>query len=155
MAPHRKGSQPVMSAPMPDTQPKPRVAHERVGDFLLMTHPHGDPTEAEWDEAVAAIRKAADSGARGLLVHTIGGGPNAAQRKQVAEMWEARGSMITIAVTTPSSMVRGVITALNWFLSRPIRAFATLEESMDYLDVPRVDRAEVVDVMQRLMRVVD
>lgn len=144
-----------MSVPMPNTGPKPRVAYERVGDYLLMAHPHGDPTEDEWDDAVAAIREAADRGARGLLVHTIGGGPNAAQRKQIAEMWEARGSMLSIAVTTPSSVVRGVITALNWFLSRPIRAYATLDESMDYLDVPRVDRAEVWDVMSRLMRVVD
>ena len=74
----------------------------------------------------------------------------AAQRKKVAAMWEARGAMIDIAVTTPSAMVRGVITALNWFLSRPARAFATLREAMEEVGASPSQQPELIVAMEQL-----
>lgn len=139
-----------MANASPRLKMKPNVAYTRVGDFLLMAHPETAPTDEEWDRAVEAIREAADSGARALIVHTLGGGPNAAQRKKVAAMWEARGAMIDIAVTTPSAMVRGVITALNWFLSRPARAFATLREAMEEVGASPSQQPELIVAMEQL-----
>lgn len=129
---------------------RPNVTYARAGHYLLMAHPETPTTDEEWDRAVAAIREAADTGAKALIVYTTGGGPNAAQRKKVAAMWEARGAMIDIVVTTPSAMVRGVITALNWFLSRPAVAFGTLRESMDHLGVPPTEQPNLIVTMDQL-----
>jgi hypothetical protein len=115
----------------------PTMAHgmTEIGVYVVV-HGKDSPRAEEWTEYVGAMHKVA-SRIRGVLVFTLGEGPNAAQRQEVARMWASHGSNPSIAVLTPNAMARTLIMALNWFLSRPIHAFAPTElpKALDHLGV--------------------
>lgn len=71
----------------------------------------------------------------GILVVTLGGGPNSAQREEGRHVWERAGRVPPMAVVTPSNVVRGIITVLNWFYDRKVVAFDPREydEAFAYL----------------------
>ena len=71
-----------------------------------------------------------------ILVVTEGGSPSAAQRARLTEIFGKKG--VPTAVLTDSSIVRGVVQALNWFVQGALRAFAPerLEDALVYLGAP-------------------
>lgn len=104
----------------------------RKGRVLLGVHHQTTPTDEEWARWIAL---AVDSGAGGVrtIVESGGsGGPNAKQRRALAEA--LRGMDIRSAVLTDSMVVRGIATAIAW-LNVPLRAFAPgqHQEAADYL----------------------
>jgi hypothetical protein len=93
-----------------------------AGNVRVCVHGLKHPLDKEWHAYVDDL--AVNGGAlKGILVYTAGAGPNAAQRKYLAELWTRRGSMLPVALMSPSTVVRGMVTALNWVLPKPIRTF--------------------------------
>ncbi|MEL6339125.1 MAG: hypothetical protein AAFP04_03035 [Myxococcota bacterium] len=103
--------------------------YEYAGDIMIVVHRDEAPGDDEWAAYVAEMERATRAGEmRALLILTPGVGPNAKQRNVVTSMWKRVGENPPTAVITPSRFVRGVITALNYFLPRQITAFSPGEE---------------------------
>jgi hypothetical protein len=122
-----------------------RMVQEHVASTMVVVHEREDPTSEEWDAYIAACRQLGRRIKR-VLVLTAGGSLNARQRKEV----EALFGKVPIAVLTDSIVARGAVTALSWF-NVPIAAFppSQVERALDHLQVPAVERAEVVAVLNR------
>lgn len=126
-----------------------------VGVYVVV-HAAESPSNEAWSEYVADMERNARA-IRGLAVYTTGGGPNAGQRKQVADMWARVGVNPQIVVITPHAVVRTIVTALNWFLSRKIQAFQPdeLDPALRHLGVGRGEQQVVRKTIERLGRALD
>lgn len=88
------------------------------GHVVIAVHTMKGPSDAEWQEYLACSREMLNHlGARftqvaGIAV-TDGGAPSAAQRHQLIAALGGRHPVA--AVVTNSTLIRGVVTALNWF----------------------------------------
>lgn len=91
--------------------------------FLVIAHSRGAPCKEDWEHICRAIREY-HATARGQLVLTLGGVPDAAQRKRALQELPDGFVPKPVAVLTDSVAVRGVMTALNWLLNDNHRAFA-------------------------------
>lgn len=89
---------------------------------LLVAHGRRPPIAEDWTEVCAHIQNHLHT-ARGLMVTTLGAAPNAAQRKAGLDLLPKNYNPPPGAVMTNSLLVRGTITALNWFLNDTHRAF--------------------------------
>ena len=89
---------------------------------LLIVHGRVSPSSEDWAHVCAHIQNNLQT-ARGLMVTTTGAAPNAAQRKQGLDLLPKGYDPPPAAVMTSAFMVRGAITALNWFLNDTHRAF--------------------------------
>ena len=117
----------------------------RVGRTYVCVHWTLAPSDADWKAFIADIESQAALIA-GLFVYSLdGAGPNAMQRKQVAEMWARVGRPPAIAVVTKSPAVQAMITALNYFLARPIQRFSpeAVDTALDFVRVPDPERAVI------------
>jgi hypothetical protein len=93
-----------------------------VGRILVVVHDATHPSDSDWQIYLDALRAYQDVIAAQLIV-TDGGSPNAAQRR--ASLEYARGRPVpATAVISGSVLVRGVVSALSWFMKDRIRAFA-------------------------------
>ena len=119
-----------------------------AGNVRVCVHGSKDPFDDEWHAYVDDFAVSGDR-LKGILIYTAGGGPNAAQRKYLTAMWTRRGSMLPIALMSPSTIVRGIVTALNWVLPKPIRTFPPEqpEEAFRFL---QLDAAESRIVLAKL-----
>jgi regulator of extracellular matrix RemA (YlzA/DUF370 family) len=96
------------------------MAISRQGRMMVAVHDAAPPTDDEWARWVALVGQPA-AGELRLLVETTGqGGPNAKQRKSLADA--THGLDVRCAILSDSMAVRGVITALAW-LGLAQRAF--------------------------------
>src|SRR5262245_165121 len=75
---------------------------------------------------------------KGTLVYTLGGAPNATQRKQLREIIWRGGEPFPTAIMMGSAMIRTVITAINLFLNNQLRTFTLeeLEAALQYIRAP-------------------
>lgn len=125
---------------------------ERVGDVLVLVHGAADPRETEWNAYVEYARAAVHGGQplTGLLVTTLGGSPNASQRKAILTAGGDR--LVPTCVCTDSKVARGVITAIRWLASVPMHALPLndIETALQLLSVPAEQHAAVRSVLQRL-----
>ena len=93
-----------------------------VGRTLVVVHDKTHPSDDDWQIYLDALRANQDAIEAQLIV-TDGGSPTAAQRR--ASLEYARGfALPASAVLTSSVLVRGVVSALSWFMKDRIRAFA-------------------------------
>jgi hypothetical protein len=86
----------------------------------------------------------------GILVFTDGGAPNATQRSEIND-W-LRGRSIRTAVILSSPLVRGIVTALNWF-NRDIKPFAPKDwrGAMSFVGIQASDHTHIKDQVLQLM----
>jgi len=88
-----------------------------VGNVHIVIHGTTDPIEEDWRLYMNAVRseerKMADFGKMRTLVFSAGGGPNAKHRKEINEFLGGRAT--PVAIVTSSTVMRGVVTALQWF----------------------------------------
>jgi hypothetical protein len=89
---------------------------------LLIVHGRVAPSSEDWVHVCAHIQNNLHT-ARGLMVTTKGAAPNAAQRKAGLDLLPKNYSPPPAAIMTDALLVRGAITALNWFLNDTHRAF--------------------------------
>jgi hypothetical protein len=108
----------------------------QAGNVCVVVHGLRDPATQEWREYVddmAAHVKVL----KGVLVYTAGAGPNSTQRKYLSDMWNRSAITLPVALMTPSTVVRGMVTALNWVMPKPIRTFTPdqVEDALRYLQL--------------------
>jgi hypothetical protein len=84
------------------------------------------------------------AGLKALLVYSLGGSPSATQRTEMTRSLRSRLNVHRTAVVTSSPLVRGVVTAINWFVRPELRspAFAPneLDAAFDYLHLDMATR---------------
>lgn len=115
------------------------VAYKLLGEIHVVLLGESTPTDADWNAYMAAVQEAR---AKGLepermrtLVITDGGGPSAAQRKRVND--DLQGKPTPVAMVSSSLMVRGVVTALQWF-NPLVKTFPPEQvgEALKFLKIP-------------------
>ncbi len=126
------------------------MADELVEQILVVVHTRQPPASEEWIEHCAGIAAQRKSIA-GVVVIANGSGPSALQRQKLQEAWGA-GPPPPIAILTRSTVVRGVLTALNWFMANKLKPFSANDftGAFDYVRVPEAARPEVLRVIRRL-----
>ena len=120
-----------------------------AGTTLVVVHNPDPPAPTEWTlhcEGIAERR----AEIRGVVVLAHGPGPNARQRHELAEAWA--GTPPPVAVMTRSTIVRGVLTALNWFMANRLEPFSEYDfaGAFAYVRVPEGQRAHVLASMRKL-----
>lgn len=94
-----------------------------VQGIFVGVHGTAAPDAAGW-KAHCERLGAAKFETRGVIVFTLGGGPDSKQREQLRLATEG-APVPPVAILTPSALVRGIITSLNWFMGgQAIAAFA-------------------------------
>lgn len=93
-----------------------RAFESRGQPFLVLVHTAAPPDLHEWRaylQEVARLLATTDRQVHSFVV-TDGGGPGAAQRKELADVIEGgRGDLLTHVFTT-DQFVRGIVTAFRW-----------------------------------------
>jgi hypothetical protein len=115
------------------------MAMRRDGRLMVAVHSSVPPTDAEWTRWVS-FGLEAHSDALRLFVETKGrGGPNAKQRRLLADNLQPLG--MRCAILTGSPIVRGIVTAVAW-LNVDLRAFAVddHEAAMSFLQLSAAER---------------
>src|SRR5690349_7764752 len=105
------------------------MVSERAGSLWLAGAGGRPITDATWREYLdhAARSVARDGPFHGILLWTPTRGPSASQRRMLTEEYaqavrlDAQGR---VALVSSSSLVRGTITAINWFTRKSLVAFA-------------------------------
>jgi hypothetical protein len=119
--------------------PKPETMTHKVVENRLMICVHNAkaPKQSEWAAYVEDLRRLPLEQACQIVL-TTGGAPSASQRKDITDL--TTGRQHRVAVVTPSAMVRGVVTALNWFNPK-VQAFPPerARAAFDYLAVNEMD----------------
>jgi len=123
------------------------------GRFTVVAHTKKPPSEEEWHDYIMTHKAYFERGmSMRFVIFTEGGAPTATQRQKmtdiVAEWARSNPDCIRSAIVTRSSLVRGVVTAISWFL--PIaRAFSpeNVEQAFAYLEIP----PEIIPEIQRVI----
>lgn len=119
------------------------------GTAIVVVGP-STPDDADWDLLVAAMRRERH---QRTLVVSAGGGPSAAQRKAILDASGGKG--LPAAIITDSVVVRGIATAIAWFVPN-VRAYAPgeLQAALDHLQIttPADAVQRIIDELKREMR---
>lgn len=99
----------------------PNMVHLAVGDLLIAVHRAEPPTDDEWAAYTQSVRQI-DKDRLRTLIFTDGGAPTGAQRERLNEALEGKPALT--AVISSSSMVRGVVNAINGSINSKIKAFS-------------------------------
>lgn len=93
------------------------LAYKIVGNIHLVLHGASTPTDAEWNDYTDAVSGELQRGLKPAEMRTLvfseGEGPSAAQRKRVNDILTGRAT--PVAIVSSSVMMRGIVTALQWF----------------------------------------
>ena len=105
-----------------------------IENVLLLCEDKETPSDWEWDECLGLLTelkaKCDKSGTQGkVLVATLGGGPNAAQRKRLEIVLDGRP--MPVAVISDSLKLRFITAAVALF-NADHRAFSTAERLQAY-----------------------
>lgn len=126
-----------------------------VAQYVVIVHDRKPPQEAEWQRWLEMYQRALPE-LRGVLVYSLGGGPDAAQRGALIELTKGWGQGPPTAIVTGSVVMRGLVTALHWFLPAHLRAamFAPgdLEHALDHLRVPSATRPALRAQLQQSLQ---
>lgn len=127
----------------------PTLAIGLMHRILVLAHGRSAPSKEDWMRACEAIGENHDR-ARGQLVLSLGGAPDAAQRKMAIDRLPPGFVTPPVAVISDALIVRGVITALNWLLNDSHRAFrpTDVDGVAAHLGIPRDRAAELVAFAQ-------
>jgi hypothetical protein len=114
---------------------------EKVGRIMVAVHSAHEPSDAEWGAYLSRLCEPPSSAL--VFVYSVGGGPNARQRQNLAE--STLGRVVPCAVVTPSRMTRAIGVAVSWF-NPHIQVFSPgyLPDAFAHLRLGTRDAAEVV-----------
>ena len=84
--------------------------------YLVLLHNEQEPDAAEWHAYVRTVRDtlATNEGRVHAFIATDGGGPNAAQRKELAQVVTQGGADMLSHIFTKDPFIRGIVTAFRW-----------------------------------------
>jgi len=119
------------------------------GEIMVVIHTSYAPSDAEWREYVDGVGSCDLETMRSIVI-TDGGAPTAQQRKAVNDL--LGGRQVPGVVISPSTFVRGVVTALAWF-NPGLKAFAPEEfgKACQYLELSPAEIDEVWLTIDRLV----
>jgi hypothetical protein len=128
------------------------VAFKLMGSLLLVAYGEDAPTHEDHLACLAVFRSMDIEGSRSLCF-TRGGGPTAAQRKELHDVLQGRS--LPCAVVSDAAMVRGLVTAASWFNGK-IKAFSMhqVPEALRYLGIPEGRHQSIMEEGRRLQGMV-
>jgi hypothetical protein len=112
----------------------PNMSFTFVRGILIGVFGPRDPSPDEWAAHCTRINQVRHQ-ARGIILYTEGGGPNAKQRDELARAW-AEVPRPPLAIITTSAVVRGILAMTAWWRgAQQITAFtpAELEAATSFL----------------------
>jgi hypothetical protein len=123
------------------------IAWGYSGSILLVVHAPMVPASADWSEFMAEVRTHA--GIRGVVIFANNSRLTPLQRAEIQSWYEehkVRGALVTDSV-----MMRGIVTAMNWF-GVDMRAFSpdNTDDAMDFVKVPVSGKAEALLLLRKL-----
>jgi hypothetical protein len=132
----------------------PNLVQCFVGNLMIVAQNAKPPTDEEWDYYIDGLRGLEREKRLHLLqsvVFTEGGAPSSAQRGRLNDFLNGRA--IRGAVVSPSGLVRGVVTALNWFNPK-LKAFKPeqVDEAFRYVGLKESDLPVVWSEFEKLRR---
>lgn len=94
-------------------------------------------TQADWNQLMTRMVELIESGPFGLINDTRGGAmPDPLQRRSIAKMYteheaKVRRNFLASGIVGSSSLVNGVLTALNWLKPPPhaVKVFRSINEA--------------------------
>lgn len=126
-----------------------------LGDVAVIVHDTHAPSEAEWADYLVEYRARAESW-RALLIYSLGGGPSGKQRSELSKLFDEMKRNPAPYIVTSSMMMRGIATAISWFLppADRARAFALdeLDRALSEMSVTPAANAEIKAAIQRHLR---
>jgi hypothetical protein len=113
----------------------------------IAVHDAVPPTDEEWDRWMRYYDGRTEG--RALVESYEGAGPNAKQRKVLAE--RTQGIDLRAAILTDSLVVRGIVTAIAW-LGIPQRAFPPghFQQAGEFLGLTHDELARAIEEINRL-----
>lgn len=135
------------------------AAWAKVGRACLYISAQTPPSDADWQEYLKWLAAAGKPNAANpeviSLVYERSAGPTPSQRKQLNDV--TSGWKLRVAVMTPSALVRGMVTAMNWFKKDSYEAFPLeqLDAAITYLQTPPNLVAEVKGTVFGLIKDLD
>ena len=124
-----------------------------VDDYSVLVHSTADPTDEDWARYIDHCRSGFAK-YKGFMVYTLGGGPNAKQRSVLHKLTQEFPQRPPVAVLNRSAIVRGIVTALNWFVGGYIRCFALhdYDGAFAYLHAARELRPKIRAAVEHLRK---
>lgn len=99
------------------------MAFRYVDRFAVLVHTAAPPDTETWDEWCRTIQ-GFRAEAQGVLVFTMGGGPDSKQRESMRLSLGDIPCPPVAILTNASMIVRNIITSLNWFFGQSLAAYA-------------------------------
>jgi hypothetical protein len=124
-----------------------------VADVGVIVHGSATPSTAEWEGWLVEYRKRS-SGLKGVLVYSFGGGPSSKQRTDLLKIVDKLQYVPKTVMVTSSTVARGIITAMSWFVAPHKRAevfpLPRLEDAFAALGLIESERQLVYECIVRL-----
>jgi hypothetical protein len=100
----------------------------------IIVHSEAAPTDEEWDAYLADFPAGQKLTQYRTIVYSLGGGPNGHQRSRLVHL--VRGRAPRAALLTASALMRGIGTAVSWFI-RTLRVFSLEDRAaaFEYLEM--------------------
>src|ERR1700677_1427776 len=93
------------------------MAWSILGDLMLVAHDDGPPSDDEWRTWLHEFETAARKGLRANVISSLGGGPTSSQRRELLAALARLDRAPPALILTSSALMRGLVTAISWFLS--------------------------------------
>jgi hypothetical protein len=121
------------------------------GSIHIIVHSEAVPTDEEWAAYLAEFPEGDKLLQHKVIVYSLGGGPNGAQRSRLVH--SLRGGAPRAAVLTDSSLMRGIGTAVSWFV-RSLKIFSLHDRAaaFRYLDMSSADIERANATIDRFVR---
>ncbi len=131
------------------------LGFERVGQCFLYISSKRPQIDSDWAQYIDWLKTTLRPGMSiTCVVYERGAGPNAAQRKQLGDVTAPVN--LKVAVITPSTAARGVVTALSWF-KQGYKAFSPTEMdgALGFLGLTPQEQQSVKHTVQKLLFALD
>ena len=136
------------------------LVYETCGETVIFVCGEIPLDDREWNEYVAFLARHFKPGRKNrslVLAPSAGAQPTSLQRGRLNDVLtklKAEGAELKSAILTNSPLVRGVITALQWFNRDVFRTFppGELRAALSFLDLQGARAADTETVLRRLER---
>ena len=117
----------------------------------IVVHSEAAPIDREWEAYLAEFPQGDKLAQYKTIVYSLGGGPNGAQRSRLVQLLQGRAPRA--ALLTSSSLMRGIGTAVSWFV-KSLRVFSVNDRAaaFRYLDMSSDEVGRANATIDRFLR---
>lgn len=131
--------------------PADTMAWRNEGRLAIVVHGPRSPSNLEWARYLNDFRQT-PADVR-VLVYSVGGGPDGAQRAELTEILKHR--QMPAVILTRSTIIRAVGAALSWFnRSLKIVAYDAHDAAFSHLGLSADERVRAIELRRELEAVV-